>query len=164
MTNRSRGGISSCCSVAIPTSAQSPSVVRAPKRSMRCRDPPTIWYSSTCRCPNATASTCSSCSARMCLRRSSLTAYEEHALRAFEAGALDYLLKPFDDARFVRALSRAKDKIAHYASTPPQRVQRLTIRSGSELLFLDVADIDWIEAAGYYACLHVGAQTHILRR
>jgi len=93
-----------------------------------------------------------------------VTAYEEHALRAFEAGALDYLLKPFDDARFVRALSRAKDKIAHYASTPPQRVQRLTIRSGSELLFLDVADIDWIEAAGYYACLHVGAQTHILRR
>ena len=44
-----------------------------------------------------------------------VTAYDEYALRAFEAGALDYLLKPFDDARFGRALDRAKDKLAHYA-------------------------------------------------
>src|SRR5579863_6868632 len=43
-----------------------------------------------------------------------VTAYDEYALRAFEAGALDYLLKPFDDARFNRALIRAKDKLAHY--------------------------------------------------
>lgn len=93
-----------------------------------------------------------------------VTAYEDYALRAFEAGALDYLLKPFDDARFVRALSRAKDKIAHYASAPLQRAQRLTIKSRGELVFLDVADIDWIEAAGYYVCVHVGAETHILRR
>ena len=93
-----------------------------------------------------------------------VTAYEDYALRAFEAGALDYLLKPFDDARFVRALNRAKDKIAHYASAPPRRVQRLTIKSRGELIFLDVADIDWIEAAGYYACVHVGTETHILRR
>jgi two-component system LytT family response regulator len=93
-----------------------------------------------------------------------VTAYEDYALRAFEAGALDYLLKPFDDARFVRALNRAKEKIAHYASAPPQHVQRLTIKSRGELVFLDVADIDWIEAAGYYACVHVGAETHILRR
>ena len=93
-----------------------------------------------------------------------VTAHEDYALRAFEAGALDYLLKPFDDARFVRALNRAKDKIAHYASAPPRRVQRLTIKSRGELIFLDVADIDWIEAAGYYACVHVGTETHILRR
>ncbi|HEY0630141.1 MAG TPA: response regulator, partial [Sphingomicrobium sp.] len=45
-----------------------------------------------------------------------VTAHDEYALRAFEAGALDYLLKPFDDARFTRALARAKEKIAHYAS------------------------------------------------
>src|SRR5580704_19683188 len=44
-----------------------------------------------------------------------VTAYDEYALRAFEAGALDYLLKPFDDARFHRALDRAKDRLAHYA-------------------------------------------------
>src|SRR5271169_6611308 len=48
-----------------------------------------------------------------------VTAHNDYALRAFEAGALDYLLKPFDDARFQRALSRAKDKLAHYA--PLQR-------------------------------------------
>jgi two-component system, LytTR family, response regulator len=90
-----------------------------------------------------------------------VTAYDEYALKAFEAGALDYLLKPFDDARFARALERAKEKLAH---TAPQRPQRLTIKSPGLLLFLNVCDIDWIEAASYYACLHVGSDTHIIRR
>src|SRR5258708_30837564 len=49
-----------------------------------------------------------------------VTAYDEYALRAFEAGALDYLLKPFDDARFGRALNRAKDKLAHYTPLQPR--------------------------------------------
>ena len=93
-----------------------------------------------------------------------VTAYDEYALRAFEAGALDYLLKPFDDARFARALGRAKDKIAHYALRPPQRLERLAVKERGQVLFLNVAEIDWIEAAGYYACLHVGRDTHILRR
>jgi len=93
-----------------------------------------------------------------------VTAYDEYALRAFEAGALDYLLKPFDDARFVRALSRAKEKLAHYMPAKPRAAKRLVVRSHGRVLFLNVADIDWIEAAGYYACLHVGSDTHILRR
>jgi two-component system, LytTR family, response regulator len=93
-----------------------------------------------------------------------VTAYEEYALRAFEAGALDYLMKPFDDARFVRALERAKDKIAHYTGLQAQPVRRLVVKERGQVLFLDVADIDWIEAAGYYACLHVGTSTHIIRR
>jgi two-component system LytT family response regulator len=93
-----------------------------------------------------------------------VTAYEEYALRAFEAGALDYLLKPFDDARFGRALNRAKDKLAHYTPLQPQPAARLVVKSRDQVLFLNVADIDWIEAAGYYACLHVGSDTHILRR
>src|SRR5580698_5088303 len=93
-----------------------------------------------------------------------VTAYDEYALRAFEAGALDYLLKPFDDARFSRALDRAKDKIAHYAPLQRQPVVRLVVRSRGEVLFVNVADIDWIEAAGCYACLHVGNDTHIMRR
>jgi two-component system, LytTR family, response regulator len=93
-----------------------------------------------------------------------VTAYEEYALRAFEAGALDYLLKPFDDARFARALSRAKDKIAHYTPRDKKPAQRLAIKSQGEVLFLNVADLDYVEAAGYYACLHVGRQTHIMRR
>jgi two-component system, LytTR family, response regulator len=93
-----------------------------------------------------------------------VTAYDEYALRAFEAGALDYLLKPFDDARFHRALDRAKDKLAHYTPLQPQRVERIVVKSRGEVLFLNAADIDWIEAVGYYACLHVGSDTHLLRR
>jgi two-component system LytT family response regulator len=93
-----------------------------------------------------------------------VTAYDTYALRAFEAGALDYLLKPFDDARFGRALRRAKEKLAHYAPLQPQRARRLAVRSPGKLLFLNVSDIDWIEAASYYACLHVGGDTHIIRR
>src|ERR1700728_559767 len=54
-----------------------------------------------------------------------VTAYDEYALRAFEAGALDYLLKPFDDARFRRALGRAKEKLAHYALAQSQPAKRL---------------------------------------
>jgi len=93
-----------------------------------------------------------------------VTAYDEYALRAFEAGALDYLLKPFDDARFGRALSRAKDKLAHYTPLHPRRAERLVVKSRGQLLFLNVADIDWIEAAGYYACVHVSSDTHVIRR
>jgi two-component system LytT family response regulator len=93
-----------------------------------------------------------------------VTAYDEYALRAFEAGALDYLLKPFDDARFGRALNRAKDKLAHYAPLQSQPAKRLVVRSPGQVLFLNVSDIDWIEAASYYACLHVGSDTHIIRR
>jgi two-component system LytT family response regulator len=92
-----------------------------------------------------------------------VTAYDEYALRAFEAGALDYLLKPFDDGRFRRALERAKDKLAHL--TPRPKIgERLAVKSRGELVFLNVADVDWIESVGYYACLHAGGNTHVLRR
>jgi two-component system, LytTR family, response regulator len=93
-----------------------------------------------------------------------VTAYDEYALRAFEAGALDYLLKPFDDARFARALNRAKQRLANCLPPQSRAAERLVVRSQGQVLFLSVADIDWIEAAGYYACLHVGKDTHILRR
>jgi two-component system, LytTR family, response regulator len=93
-----------------------------------------------------------------------VTAYDSYALRAFEAGALDYLLKPFDDARFHRALARAKDKLARLAPQPRRSISRIPIKNRGETLFLNVADIDWIEAASYYACLHVGGATHIVRR
>jgi two-component system LytT family response regulator len=93
-----------------------------------------------------------------------VTAYDEYALRAFEAGALDYLLKPFDDARFGRALKRAKERLAHYRPPPQRTAERLVVRNQGQVLFLNVCDIDWIEAADYYACVHVGSDTHILRR
>jgi len=93
-----------------------------------------------------------------------VTAYDQYALRAFEAGALDYLLKPFDDARFRRALDRAKATLAHGTLTRPPISSRLIVKDRGEVLFVKAADIDWIEAANYYACLHVGARTHVLRR
>jgi two-component system LytT family response regulator len=93
-----------------------------------------------------------------------VTAYDEYALRAFEVGALDYLLKPFDDARFRRALDRAKDKLARSTPLQPHRAERIVVKSKGEVLFIKVEDIDWIEAVGYYACLHVAGDTHLLRR
>jgi two-component system LytT family response regulator len=92
-----------------------------------------------------------------------VTAYDEYALRAFDAGALDYLLKPFDDARFDRALERAKQRLAHQ-DPAPQPPLRLVVKSRGQVRFLKVADIDWIEAASYYACLHLGRETHLIRR
>jgi two-component system, LytTR family, response regulator len=92
-----------------------------------------------------------------------VTAYDQYALRAFEAGALDYLLKPFDNARFERALSRAKQRIVH-SKELPGTLERITIRSAGQVSFLKISEIDWIEAADYYACLHTGTGTHLLRR
>jgi two-component system LytT family response regulator len=92
-----------------------------------------------------------------------VTAYDQYALRAFEAGALDYLLKPFDNARFELALHRAKQRIK-LGRDHTQKLERLAIKNAGELCFVKIADIDWIEAADYYACLHVGSKSHMLRR
>jgi two-component system LytT family response regulator len=92
-----------------------------------------------------------------------VTAYDQYALRAFEAGALDYLLKPFDNARFDLALMRAKDRIAHDRN-PQRTLEKFVVKSAGQVSFLKTSEIDWIEAADYYSCLHVGARTHLLRR
>lgn len=92
-----------------------------------------------------------------------VTAYDRYALRAFEAGALDYLLKPFDNARFERALNRAKERIEQRKETP-RKIERLAIKNAGEVMFQKISEIDWIEAADYYVCLHVGTKTHLLRR
>lgn len=92
-----------------------------------------------------------------------VTAYDQYALRAFEAGALDYLLKPFDNARFERALARAKERIVLSKGGSP-KTDRLVIKSAGQVLFMKLSEIDWIEAADYYACLHTGRHTHLLRR
>jgi two-component system LytT family response regulator len=92
-----------------------------------------------------------------------VTAYDEYALRAFEAGALDYLLKPFDNARFELALGRAKRRISP-DSDRPRKLERVAIKGAGQLEFVKASDIDWIEAADYYACLHVGSKSHLLRR
>ena len=96
-----------------------------------------------------------------------VTAYDQYALRAFEAGALDYLLKPFDNARFELALSRAKQRLRlgnDPASSARRTLEFVAVKSAGQVCFVKVREIDWIEAADYYACLHVGAKNHLLRR
>ena len=92
-----------------------------------------------------------------------VTAHDQYALRAFEAGALDYLLKPFDNARFNLALQRAKERIRNGKGSQGKR-DRLAIKSSGQVSFVKISEIDWIEAADYYASLHVGTRTHLLRR
>lgn len=92
-----------------------------------------------------------------------VTAYDQYALKAFEAEALDYLLKPYDNARFFRVLSRAKALLSRRPAEHP-RFERIMVRSAGRISFLRAEEIDWIEAADYYSCLHVGARTHLLRR
>jgi two-component system, LytTR family, response regulator len=92
-----------------------------------------------------------------------VTAYDQYALRAFDAGALDYLLKPFDNARFDLALGRAKQKISR-GHDQPGKLDRIAIKSAGQVAFIALSEIDWIEAADYYAALHIGAKTHLLRR
>jgi len=108
-----------------------------------------------------------------------VTAYDQHALKAFDVRALDYLLKPFDRDRFTESIGRVRDAIEHSGSdeigrrlleivrelkpgTPP-RSDRLVIKSAGRLFFLRIAEIDWVEAAGNYVKLHVGTEEHLLR-
>ena len=96
-----------------------------------------------------------------------VTAYDQYALRAFEAGALDYLLKPFDNIRFERTLEPCEEKVAGSGAPDkdlPSKIERVAIKTAGQVLFLKASEIDWIEAADYYACLHVGTKTHLLRR
>src|SRR5215472_12343094 len=73
-----------------------------------------------------------------------VTAYDQYALRAFEAGALDYLLKPFSNARFELALTRAKQRIRSTGSdgTATRRPERVVVKSSGEVCFLKISDID----------------------
>jgi two-component system, LytTR family, response regulator len=92
-----------------------------------------------------------------------VTAYDQYALKAFEVEALDYLLKPFDDARFFRVLARAKN-LANRSESAQAGIDRLMVKSAGRVTFLRVREIDWIEAADYYASLHAAGRTHLLRR
>ena len=91
-----------------------------------------------------------------------VTAYDQYALKAFEVEALDYVLKPFDDARFLRVVARAKAQARPVGERPAS--DRLIVKSSGRVVFLRASEIDWIEAADYYASLHVGDRTHLLRR
>lgn len=94
-----------------------------------------------------------------------VTAYGQHALRAFEVDAVDYLLKPFDDERFAATLRRVKSSLGRAAEKPVHRhLRRLVIRTAGRVLLVRVEDIDWIEAADYYARVHVGGKSYLIRQ
>ena len=107
-----------------------------------------------------------------------VTAHDRYALQAFEANALDYLLKPFDRPRFQKALDRAVAQVqsrdltafekrlrslVNHLHTDRPPTQRLMIRSRGRAHFVKTADILFIEAAGNYAALHVGGEEHLIR-
>jgi two-component system LytT family response regulator len=107
-----------------------------------------------------------------------VTAYDQHALRAFQVRALDYLLKPFDRERFNDALQRARKQLERDETgdigrrllalvkdlrRDQPRSDRLVVKSGGRLFFLRADEIDWVEAAGNYVRLHVGNSSHLLR-
>jgi two-component system LytT family response regulator len=106
------------------------------------------------------------------------TAHDEHAIRAFEVNALDYLLKPCTETRFKQAVERARSQLrkessrgpdlqlsallAHLRSGTPGR-DRILVKSADRILFLKAEEIDHIEAAGNYVVLHAGKERHIVR-
>ena len=101
-----------------------------------------------------------------------VTAYDEHAIRAFEEHALDYLMKPVSPERFTKMLARVRERRtqAHRGQESlfellAQRKggMRLMVKNGERTTFISPEEIDWVEAAGNYAILHLGKRTHILR-
>jgi two-component system LytT family response regulator len=102
-----------------------------------------------------------------------VTAYDEHALRAFDAHAVDYLLKPIDAGRFELALARLRERLrapavdARVLAADLARYRgwstRLAVRNGNRIDLVTVADLHWIEAAGNYVCLKLASSEHILR-
>lgn len=106
-----------------------------------------------------------------------VTAHDKYAIQAFEINALDYLLKPVLEERFVKALVRAKSRIRSDGATdstrqiiglletitsPRRYLKRLAVRSAGKTVFVDAEDVDWIEAAENYVELHVGRVSHLL--
>jgi two-component system, LytTR family, response regulator len=105
-----------------------------------------------------------------------ITAHDKYAVQAFEFNALDYLLKPYTDERFTRALERAKTQLSNshelsrqfsalldHLSGDRNPLERLVVKSAGRLSFVNVHEIDWIEAADTYVRLHVGREAHLIR-
>lgn len=88
------------------------------------------------------------------------TSHAEHAVASYAVGAVDYLLKPLDASRLALALDRARQRLAHERINTPQP---LCIRNAGNVEYIALHDIDYIDNAGHYACVHVGRQVHLLR-
>jgi two-component system LytT family response regulator len=94
-----------------------------------------------------------------------VTAFDRHAIHAFDLHAVDYLLKPFDDERFAETLRRVREGRVLRANSPGVApIDRLVVRSRGRVTVLKVDAIEWIEADGDYACLHAGGATHLVHR
>lgn len=104
------------------------------------------------------------------------TAFDEHAVRAFEARALDYLLKPYDRDRFDEALGRARDRVRQGQDVAPRLLdlveqlgrrtewlERLSVRMGSRIRLVDVDDVDAFEAETNYVRVHAGPSAYLVR-
>jgi len=106
-----------------------------------------------------------------------VTAYDRYAIQAFEINAVDYLLKPVTEERFTQALARAKTRLQarpeeeasrqiisllETIASPHRSLKRLSVRAAGKTLFVDVEDIEWIEAAENYVQLHAGRAAHLL--
>jgi two-component system, LytTR family, response regulator len=110
-----------------------------------------------------------------------VTAHDHYAVKAFEVHALDYLTKPVEPGRLQMALMRARERIASKAALMTQEQvkavlatlegaakrqaypKRLLVHNGTRDSFVNVDEIEWIEAADYYSCLHVGSKSYMLR-
>lgn len=111
-----------------------------------------------------------------------VTAYDQYALRAFEVHAVDYLLKPFDDERFKKALSHARYEILHkhqnqlnhqmvalledykhQRKLDRKYLERIPVRTQGRIYFVPVEEIDWIEASDQYVLIHAGKESHMIR-
>jgi two-component system LytT family response regulator len=109
-----------------------------------------------------------------------VTAYDRYAIRAFEAHAVDYVLKPFSDERFDAAvahalaslrnakvdwLSRINNLLGNEAPAGQNAalLERIVLRAGGRVIFLELKDLDWVGAAGVYLHLHIGGKTHLYR-
>lgn len=108
-----------------------------------------------------------------------VTAYDEHAVKAFETQALDYVLKPFKVARFKTALARAREQrtrqqpddsakrllslLEQQGGAKPEYLSRVVVRDRTKVRFIKTADVDWIEASGNYVVLHTGKENHVVR-
>jgi two-component system LytT family response regulator len=110
-----------------------------------------------------------------------VTAFDKHALEAFEVNAIDYLLKPFTDERFFKALERAKLQIRNTTAQKqndtlapllnyleskqlaPKYLKSLMVKEGGRIIFLQTSEIIWIEAADYYVILHLNGVSHVIR-
>jgi len=107
-----------------------------------------------------------------------VTAHDQYALEAFEIHALDYLLKPFTQARLLAAVERARQQLEarnlagvnqqlaewlKSARSEPAQLGRIAVKSGTQTLFIRVEVLDYVESVGNYALLHAKAEKHVLR-